>query len=109
MSHKVRDWVKLNKAMIPYFTVLYLFHLCIAFTGFTFGVADMGIQSLILKYWGNQGMDKRFFSVRFIENIKSLTRKRQIKKFDTAFPWHVCYWSFSLTPTLPRKPFYFAP
>lgn len=47
--------------MIPYFTVLYLFHLCIAFTGFTFGVADMGIQSLILKYWGNQGMDTRFF------------------------------------------------
>ena len=43
------------QSMIPYFTVLYLFHLCIAFTGFTFGVADMGIQSLILKYWGNQG------------------------------------------------------
>ena len=50
--------------MIPYFTVLYLFHLCIAFTGFTFGVADMGIQSLILKYWGNQGMDKRFSPFR---------------------------------------------
>ena len=78
MSHKVRYCAKLKKAMIPYFTVLYLFHLCIAFTGFTFGVADMGIQSLILKYWGNQGMDKRFFfhSIQFIENIKSLTRKK---------------------------------
>ena len=47
---------KPDQAMIPYFTALYLFHLCIAFTGFTFGVADMGIQSLILKYWGNQGL-----------------------------------------------------
>lgn len=79
MSHKVRYCAKLNKAMIPYFTVLYLFHLCIAFTGFTFGVADMGIQSLILKYWGNQGMDKRFFP---LHSVHRKYQKSYPKKAD---------------------------
>jgi len=41
-------------ALIPTFTNIIIFNVCITVTGFTFGIVDMGLQSLILKYWGSE-------------------------------------------------------
>ena len=38
-------------ALIPTFTNIIIFNICITVTGFTFGIVDMGVQSLILKSW----------------------------------------------------------
>lgn len=41
-------------SLIPTFQSMIIMNIAIAATGFTFGIVDMGIQSLILKSWGDK-------------------------------------------------------
>jgi len=47
-------------SLIPTFENIILMNIVVAATGFTYGIVEMGNQSLILKSWGDKGR-RRFF------------------------------------------------